>query len=244
MRFPEPLLRGRLQRRYKRFLADVTLDDGSEVVAHCANPGSMMGLAAPGATVWLSPSRNPARKLKYSWELVEIPGAAAGEESGALVGIHTGRANALVAEALDAGQIPELAGYGTRRAEVRYGSNSRVDFLLEPAAGSDRPPCYLEVKSVTLKRGGRLAEFPDAVTARGAKHLAELAEVARRGERAVLFFLVQRDDCEAVAAAADIDPAYAAALKQALSEGVGVLCYGCSLSPSGIAVDAALPLVA
>ena len=234
MRFPDPLLHGRLLRRYKRFLADVTLDDGSEVVAHCANPGSMMGLATPGAGVWLSPSTNPARKLKYSWELVEA-------DSG-LVGIHTGRANALVAEALEGGRIRELAGYASRRAEVRYGSNSRVDFLLESPAGKPGPACYLEVKSVTLKRGGNLAEFPDAVTARGSKHLAELTEVVRGGERAVLLFLVQRNDCSAVAAAADIDPAYAAALDGALDEGVEVLCYGCSLDPSGISLDAALPL--
>ena len=234
MQFPDPLIRGRLQRRYKRFLADVVLDDGTEVVAHCANPGSMLGLAAPGATVWLSPSRNPARKLEYSWELVE--------SDGALVGIHTGRANALVAEALEAGRIPELGGYGRRRPEVRYGTGSRIDFLLEPPEDSSRPACYLEVKSVTLKRRGALAEFPDAVTARGAKHLAELAEVARRGDRAVLLFLVQRCDCAAVAAAADIDPAYAEALAGAVAQGVEVLCYGCDLSPAAITLDARLSL--
>jgi sugar fermentation stimulation protein A len=231
MQFPDPLIRGRLQRRYKRFLADIVLDDGREVVAHCANPGSMLGLAEPAATVWLSPARNPARKLKYSWELVEADGA--------LVGIHTGRANALVAEALDAGAIAELLGYDRRRPEVRYGANSRVDFLLESPA---RPPCYLEVKSVTLKRGGSLAEFPDSVTARGAKHLAELAEVTRQGHRAVLFFLVQRGDCDRVAAASDIDPAYASALADARAAGVEVLCYSCRLSPAGILLDARLEM--
>jgi sugar fermentation stimulation protein A len=231
MRFPEPLIPGRLQRRYKRFLSDVVLDDGTEVVAHCANPGSMLGLAQPGSRVWLSPAANPARKLRYSWELVEA--------GGALVGINTGRANALVGEALEAGRVPELAGYDSRRREVRYGTNSRVDFLLErPGA----PPCYLEVKSVTLRRGGTLAEFPDAVTARGTRHLAELGIVARQGSRAVLFFLVQRDDCERVAAAADIDPAYAAALGEAQAAGVEILCYKCNLSPTGIALDARLPL--
>lgn len=244
MRFPDPLIRGRLLRRYKRFLADVVLDDGGEVVAHCANPGSMMGLADPGAAVWLSPSSNPARKLKYSWELVEVPGQGGNEGSAALVGIHTGRANALVAEALENGRIAELAGYARRRAEVPYGNASRVDFLLEPEAGAARPPCYLEVKSVTLRRGGRLAEFPDAVTARGAKHLAELAEVAGQGARAVLLFLVQRDDCDAVAAAADIDPAYAAALGKARAAGVEVLAYGCALNPQAIALDRPLALEA
>ncbi|MEQ8326950.1 MAG: DNA/RNA nuclease SfsA [Parvibaculum sp.] len=234
MQFPDPLIPGRLLRRYKRFLSDIRLEDGREVVAHCANPGSMMGLAEPGAAVWLSPSRNPARKLKYSWELVAADGA--------LVGIHTGRANALVAEALEAAKVPELDGYGQRRPEVRYGTNSRIDFLLEAPGKADIPPCYLEVKSVTLKRGRALAEFPDAVTVRGAKHLAELSEVARQGSRAVLFFLVQRGDCTAVAPAADIDPTYAAALSEAVAQGVEVLCYGCRLSPAEITLDARLPL--
>ncbi|WP_193371401.1 DNA/RNA nuclease SfsA [Pelagibius marinus] len=235
MQFPDPLIRGRLQRRYKRFLSDVTLDDGSEVVAHCANPGSMLGLAEPGAPVWLSPSRNPARKLKYSWELVEVPS----DGGSALVGINTGRANALVAEGLEAGKVPELAGYAERRAEVRYGANSRVDFLLE---APERPACYVEVKSVTLKRQPGLAEFPDAVTARGTKHLGELAEMVRQGQRAVLFFLAQRGDCDRVAPAADIDPAYAEALDRALAAGVEILCYQCNLSPAGITLDERLPL--
>ncbi len=226
MRFPDPLIPGRLQRRYKRFLADILLNDGTEVVAHCANPGSMMGLAPPGAPVWLSPANNPSRKLKYSWELVEIDGA--------LVGIHTGRANALVGEALEAGKIPELGGYQDCRPEVRYGTNSRIDFLLE---GAGRPACYLEVKSVTLKRGGTTAEFPDAVTARGAKHLAELAEVVRQGQRAVQFFLVQRADCDRVAVAADIDPAYAEALAKAVDGGVEVICYKSNLSSAAITLD-------
>jgi sugar fermentation stimulation protein A len=241
MQFPDTLIRGRLQRRYKRFLADVVLEDGTEVVAHCANPGSMLGLAAPGAAVWLSPASNPARKLRYSWELVEADGPGPGAK--ALVGIHTGRANALVGEALAAGRVPELAGYPVLRREVRYGTNSRVDFLLEGAPDeAPGPPCYLEVKSVTLRRQGATAEFPDAVTARGAKHLAELAAMAGQGARAVLFFLVQRGDCDRVAAAADIDPAYAKALESALRQGVEVVCYKCDLSPAGIVLDAPLPL--
>jgi len=237
MQFPEPLIPGRLVRRYKRFLSDVELDSGETVVAHCANPGSMLGLATPGARVWLSPANNPARKLRYSWELVEADGPGDGEK--ALVGINTGRANALVAEALAAGRVAALAGYDNHRREVRYGAASRVDFLLERAGA---PPCYLEVKSVTLRRDGATAEFPDAVTARGAKHLAELAGVARQGARAVLFFLVQRGDCTAVAPAADIDPAYAAALGRARADGIEILCYKCNLSPAGIALDAPLPL--
>lgn len=234
MQFPEPLVPGVLLRRYKRFLADVALDGGGEVVAHCANPGSMLGLAEPGNRVWLSAADSPTRKLRWSWELVEVDGSC-------LVGINTARANAVVAEALTAGLIAELAGYETVRREVRYGTASRVDFLLERAGA---PPCYLEVKSVTLMRGGALAEFPDAVTARGSRHLAELAAIARAGGRAVLLFLVQRADCTGVAAAADIDPAYAAALERAKADGVEILCYSCRLSPAGITLHAPLPLLA
>ena len=230
MNFPDPLIRGRLIRRYKRFLADVTLETGDTVTAHCANPGSMMGLAEPDSEVWLSPSRNPTRKLAYSWELVR---AGAG-----LVGVNTARPNALVEEALAAGRVAELVGYGRIRREVPYGANSRIDLLLEDDA---RPPCYVEVKSVTLCRGGGLAEFPDAVTARGAKHLGELATVAATGARAVLLYLAQRDDCTRFAVAADIDPAYARAAAAARSAGVEILCYACAVSPAGIALTAPLP---
>ena len=231
MDFPDPLIRGRLGRRYKRFLSDVRLESGEEVVAHCPNPGSMMGLAEPGMTVWLSPARNPDRKLRYSWELVEARGG--------LVGIHTGRANAIVAEALAAERIPELAGWDERRPEVRYGRNSRIDFLLN---GAGRKPCYLEVKSVTLRRDSTAAEFPDAVTARGAKHLEELAAVAEAGDRAVLLFLVQRSDCDHVAVAEDIDPAYAAALEDAMARGVEILCYACQVGSEAILLDRRLQL--
>lgn len=230
MNFPDPLIRGRLIRRYKRFLADVTLETGDTVTAHCANPGSMMGLAEPDSEVWLSPSRNPTRKLAYSWELVRA--------GGGLVGVNTARPNALVEEALAAGRVAELAGYGRTRREVPYGANSRIDLLLEDDA---RPPCYVEVKSVTLCRGGGLAEFPDAVTARGAKHLGELATVAATGARAVLLYLAQRDDCTRFAVAADIDPAYARAAAAARSAGVEILCYACAVSPAGIALTAPLP---
>ncbi|NIA69598.1 DNA/RNA nuclease SfsA [Pelagibius litoralis] len=236
MRFPAPLIQGRLVKRYKRFLSDIAMPDGTEVVAHCANPGSMLGLATPGSVAWLSPATNPARKLKYSWELVEAEGA--------LVGIHTGRANALVEEALEAGRIEALRPYGSIRREVPYGTNSRVDFLLQAPETQDRslPDCYLEVKSVTLMRRPGLAEFPDSVTARGAKHLAELAKIAQGGQRAVLLFLVQRGDCDTVAVAADIDPAYARALNTAVAQGVEVLCYSCKVSAEAVVLDAALTL--
>lgn len=238
MRFPDPLLRGRLIRRYKRFLADVELADGGPVTAHCPNPGSMMGLDAPGAEVWLSPARNPARKLRYTLELVHLDdGTGRG-----LVGVNTGHPNALAAEAVAAGRIPELAGYREIRREVRYGAGSRVDLLLE---SPDRPPCYVEVKSVTLKRDREipgLAEFPDAVTARGTKHLRELAAVAADGARAVMLFLAQRGDCRRFAIAADIDPAYDAAFASARAAGVEALCYACQLSPEAVELGQPLPL--
>ncbi len=226
MDFPDPLIRGRLLRRYKRFLADVELECGAAVVAHCANPGSMTGLAEAGCEVWLSPARNPARKLKYSWELTTA--------GGHLVGINTSVPNGLVASALEDGRIPELAGYPTLRREVRYGKNSRIDILLETPG---RPPCYVEIKSVTLKRGAEAAEFPDSVTARGTKHLEELALMAAKGARAVMFYLVQRPDCTRLEIAADIDPAYDKALSIALSQGLEVLCYSCTLSPRTIDLD-------
>lgn len=240
MRFPDPLRRGRLVRRYKRFLADVILDDpmpgeDAAVTAHCANPGSMMGLADPDSEVWLSPARDPARKLRWTLELVKVPA------TGALVGVNTGRPNRLVEEALDAGAISELAGYGRRRREVRYGNRSRVDFLLDDDA---RPPCYVEVKSVTLARPDRApaAEFPDAVTTRGARHLDELAAMAATGARSVLLYLVQRGDCDHVRVADDIDPAYAAAFAQARAAGVECLAYACRIDPSGIEVATPLPV--
>ena len=164
MRFPDPLIRGRLLRRYKRFLSDIELDSGEVVVAHCANPGAMLGLKDPGAPVWLSPSRNPKRKLKYSWELIRVDGH--------LVGINTALPNRIVEEAVAAQAVPELAGYPRLRREVPYGRNSRIDLLLE---SEDRPSCYLEVKTVHLKRRAGLAEFPDSCTKRGAKHLAQLS---------------------------------------------------------------------
>ncbi|HET9814986.1 MAG TPA: DNA/RNA nuclease SfsA, partial [Xanthobacteraceae bacterium] len=184
MRFPAPLIPATLVKRYKRFLADVVLDTGEAITVHVANPGAMTGLAPPGARVWLSKSADPKRKLAFSWELVEVD-LGAGPE---LVGVNTAHPNLLVAAALAQGQIAELAGYDSIRREVRYGTNSRVDFLLE---GPDRPPCYVEVKNVHLMRRVGLAEFPDSVTARGARHLAELAGVVAAGSRAVMLYLIQ-----------------------------------------------------
>jgi sugar fermentation stimulation protein A len=230
MRYPAPLIPARLVRRYKRFLADAMLSDGSMVVAHCANPGSMLGLAAPGSEIWLSAASAPRRRLAYGWEIVRADGV--------LVGINTLRANPIVAEAIAAGAIPALRGYDRLRREVACG-DSRIDFLL---AGEGRPDCYVEVKSVTLRRGGP-AEFPDSVTRRGHRHLGALAAVAARGERAVLLFLVQRGDCDALALASDIDPAYAAAFLEARAMGVETICHACEVQPESITVARPLPIV-
>ncbi|WP_026792891.1 DNA/RNA nuclease SfsA [Pleomorphomonas oryzae] len=225
MRFPVPLTSGRLVRRYKRFLADCLLDSGEAVIAHVANSGSMLGLATPGSRVYLARSSDPKRKLAWSWQLVEA--------GGALVGIDTGLSNRIVAEAIAEGRIPELVGYETLRREVPYGARSRVDMLLE---GEGRPHCYVEVKSVTLSRRLGVAEFPDAVTARGAKHLAELAAMVEMGARAVLLYLVQRGDCDRFELAADIDPTYAAAAQAARAVGVEMLVVRAEVTTAGIEI--------
>lgn len=233
MEFPRQLIPGQLERRYKRFLADVRLDSGETVTAHCPNPGSMLGLADPGMRVWLSPSINPKRKLKYTWELVACNGAEGGE----LAGINTAHPNLLAAEAIADGRVAELAGYETMRREVRYGANSRVDILLE--GRGDR--CLVEVKNVHLSRAPGLAEFPDSVTARGAKHLEELAKRVAEGDRAVMLYIVQRP-AERFALAADIDPAYAAAFERARARGVEALCYVCDVGLHGISVEKSIDL--
>ena len=235
MRFPAPLVRGTLVHRYKRFLADVTLDNGELVVAHCANPGSMIGLTSPGAEVWLSPNPNPKAKLDWRWELVRVEDL--------LVGISTAHPNGIVAEAIEKGAVAELTGYPNLRREVRYGRNSRIDILLE---ADGRAPCYVEVKNVNLRRSDgpypSAAEFPDSVTKRGAKHLDELTDAVAEGSRAVMFYLVQREDCDHFRIAADIDPQYASSLASARDGGVETICYTCRMSLEGIELDAPLPL--
>lgn len=233
MRFPAPLITGRLIRRYKRFLADVQLGSGEIVVAHCPNPGAMVGLTEADSEVWLSRSDDPRRALPWSWELTT--------HQGGLVGINTGRPNRLVEEAIAAGAIAELAGYESVRREVKYGENSRVDLVLGRADGA---LCYVEVKNVHLMRTRGLAEFPDCVTARGAKHLKELASLAAAGIRAVVLFVVQRQDARSFAVASDLDPAFARALGVARAAGVETLCYGCALSPEQIVLDKAVPIAA
>jgi len=233
MLFPAPLLAGRLIKRYKRFLADMRLESGDLVTAHCANSGSMLGLMAEGAEVWLSRATNPDRKLAFTWELIRAP------DSESWVGINTALPNAIAAEAIAAGLVPALAGYERLRREVKYGRNSRIDILLE---SDSRPPCYVEIKSVTLRRGPA-AQFPDAVTARGAKHLEELATMVAQGARSVMLYLVQREDCTHFEVAEDIDRVYAQGLSDAVAAGVETLCFACRVSPEGIALDKPLPLV-
>ncbi len=232
MQFPTPLVRAILHRRYKRFLSDHELADGTIITAHCANPGSMHGLTDPGAETWLSRADNPKRKLAYTWELIRV--------GRGLVGINAAFANRLAEEAIAASRIAPLAGYGACRREVRYDAGSRIDLLLEDPA---RPPCYVEVKNVHLRRQPGLAEFPDSVTARGTKHLAALANmVEREGARAVMLYVVQRDDCNRFALAADIDPTYAEAFAAAAARGVEVLCYACALTPQSVAIADPLPI--
>jgi sugar fermentation stimulation protein A len=235
MRFSAPLIRGRLVKRYKRFLADVTLDSGRTITVTCPNTGSLLGLTGVGSTVWLSESDSPTRKYRHTWEMVE---ADLGNGP-AIVGINTVHPNQLVAEAIEAGRIRELKGYPTLRREVKYGEKSRIDILLEcPRKGL----CYVEVKNVHMMRRAGLAEFPDSVTERGAKHLRELAEMVRTGHRAVMLFLIQRADAMKLAVARDIDPRYGEAFDAAGAVGVEALAYRCRLSREEIVVEKRVPV--
>lgn len=232
MQFARPLLRGRLVRRYKRFFADVLLDDGRAVTAHCPNPGAMLGLVAPGLPVWVEPNDDPRRSLRFGWRLVELA-------AGGWVGIDASLPNRVVAEGLAAGRAPALAGYDDFRPETRYGTASRVDFL---AVGPGLPPAYVEVKNVHFSRTPGLAEFPDCVTARGAKHLRELAAMVAEGARSVVLYLVQRTDCDRMRVAADLDPAYAAAVTAARAAGVEAVAHLADLSASGVSLGREIPV--
>ena len=224
MRFQTTLVPGRLLRRYKRFLADVTLEDGREVVAHCANPGAMTGLNEPGMRVWLEPNDDPKKKLRFGWRLLVLP-------NDHWAGIDTSVPNRVIREALDSKKIAALADYPNIRPEVKYGQSSRIDFLL---TGTGLPDAYLEVKNVHLSRKAGLAEFPDSKTLRGAKHLRELADMRAQGHRAIMLYLVQRTDCTRFRLADDVDPAYAAAFDLATNAGVEVLCYDTEISTAGV----------
>ncbi|KIC37809.1 DNA/RNA nuclease SfsA [Leisingera sp. ANG-M7] len=226
MKFSQPLIPATLIRRYKRFLADCRLEDGQEITAHCANPGSMMRLADPGMKIWLEPNDDPKKKLKYGWRLVE-------HSDGHFTGVDTSVPNRALRASLEAGEVAELSSYRTICPEVKYGENSRIDFLLQQ---DGLPDCYVEVKSVTLSRQPGLAEFPDSVTARGTKHLGELANMVEQGKRAVMLYLVQRTDCTRFRLAADIDPAYTDAFACAQAAGVEKLVIGTRITPRGVEV--------
>ena len=235
MKFPVPLLRGRLVKRYKRFLADVILDSGETVTTTCPNTGSMIGLLSPGAVVWLSESDSPTRKYKHTWELVE---AQFGDHS-EVVGINTNHPNKLVTEAIEAGRIKELKGYDNLRREVKYGRNSRIDILLEDET---KAPCYVEIKNVHMMRNLGRAEFPDSVTERGAKHLAEMSDMVAAGHRAVMLYLIQMSSPTSFELARDIDPTYAQAFEKARAAGVEAIAYRCRVTPEEIAVDKAVKM--
>jgi len=220
-----------LVKRYKRFLSDHRLESGEVITASCPNTGTMLGLTTPGSATWLVHAPSPTRKYDYRWELIE--------DEGTWVGINTGRPNALVEEAIRAGVITELAGYADLRREVKYGTNSRIDLLLEDPG---RPQAFVEVKNCHLRRQAGLAEFPDSITTRGAKHLDELAAQVALGHRAVMVFCVQRADCDHFDVAADIDPGYAAAFQRARAAGVEALAYVCHVSAETIALTHSIPI--
>lgn len=230
MKFDTPLIEGTFIKRYKRFFVDAALDDGRIVTAHCPNTGSMLGLIEEGAPVYLSPAADPNRKLQFTLEMIKTPTS--------WVGVNTGRPNKIVHEALLAGKVPELKDIQTIKPEQKYGANSRIDLLVQQSSGQ---LCYVEVKNVTLAEG-QTALFPDAVTARGAKHLADLAQEAQKGHRAMMFYLVQRGDCTQFTIAAHIDPHYHAELQKAIAAGVEILVYSCHLTPKNITLAHKLPV--
>lgn len=234
MRIDPPLQPARLVRRYKRFLTDVELPDGSTLTVLCPNTGSLLGCVVEGAPVWLSHSDAPTRKYAHTWEQVQAP-------SGAQVGINTQIANRLVEEAITSGVIKELGGYARIAREVRYGSeSSRIDLLLD---GPGMPPCFVEVKNVTAAVDDGVALFPDAVSERGSKHLRELMQEVARGHRAVLVFCVQRADVNEVRPADRIDPLYGRTLREALAQGVEALAYRARVTPEEIVLVQRIPVV-
>ena len=237
MEFESPLIKGTLIKRYKRFLADVTLENGDQITAHTPNTGSMKGCSDPGSTVWLRDTKNPDRKYPLSWEMVET-------KPDVLVGINTILSNSLVAEAIENGVVSELQGYDQIRREVKYGEeNSRIDLLLSDQnnESENKPDCYVEVKNVTLVEEN-IAYFPDAVTKRGSKHLRELQAMVKQGKRAVIFYCIQREDVKEIRPADEIDPEYGQLLREAISSGVEALAYTAKISPQGIELIKHVPV--
>ena len=238
MQFPTPLIEAVLIKRYKRFLADVKLSNGDEMTVHCPNPGAMLGLNQPGNRVWISDSGNPKRKLRHTLELMEVPSSTT--QAKVLVGINTNLPNKLAEEAILAGRVPELNDYSNLRREVKYGENSRIDILLER---DGLPPCYVEIKNVTLVRDAGQHEFPDCKTERGAKHLHELANMVASGARAVMLYVIQREDGDRLSFAADLDPNYANAFEDAAKAGVEAIAIRCDISTQEITARHIVPIV-
>ena len=232
MRFDEPLIKTTLVKRYKRFLADVQLENGDIITVHCANPGSMLGLTEPGIPAYISDSNNPKRKLRFSLEMVEV--------NGELIGVNTNLPNKLAVEAIEASRIPPLTGYDKMRTEVKYGQNSRIDILLENV---DKPDVFVEVKNVHFVRSPGLHEFPDSVTARGAKHLDELANEVSKGNRAAMLYVIQRSDGDRFTIAEDLDPNYAAAFNQAVAAGVEAYAIRCKVQHDRIDAEDLIPIL-
>lgn len=231
MIFHPPLIPARLISRYKRFLFDAVLDGGETITGSCPNTGSMLGLTAPGSRIWISEHDSKTRKYRHMFEMIEADGT--------MVGINTGLPNRLTEEAIRAGLVPGLAGYDLIRREQRYGRNSRIDMLL---SGDGLPNAYVEVKNVHFTRTRNLAEFPDTVTARGAKHLEELGDMVEQGHRAVMIYLVQRDDCQRLRISADLDPAYGLAFRRAIARGVEAFALKCRVSRQEITAIGLMPI--
>jgi sugar fermentation stimulation protein A len=229
MEFPSPLIPARLIKRYKRFLADVELASGEQITVHCPNTGAMTGCAEPGRNIWLSVSDSKTRKYPHTWELIDTRAG--------LACIHSARANAVVSEAVESGLVTALGGYSALKREVKYGTGSRADMVLE----GEGVRCVVEVKSVTLLLSEDVGAFPDAVSTRARKHLQELQAVVESGERAVIFFCVFHQGIQRVVPARDIDPAYCEALEAALAAGVEAMAWSADVSPSGISLQREIP---
>lgn len=224
MQFDPPLIPARLLRRYKRFLFDAVLDDGREITGSCPNTGSMLGLTDPGSRIWLSQHETgPTRKFRHRFELIEVGGVT--------VGVNSGMANRFAEEAIRSGMVPGLAPFSALKREQKYGRQSRIDFLL---SGPDQADTYVEVKNVHFSRVPGLAEFPDTATERGVRHLDELGDMVEAGHRAMMLYLIQREDCHSMAIANDLDPVYAAAFARARRRGVEVAAVNCHISPTEI----------
>ncbi len=231
MLFPTPLVPARLVQRYKRFLFDAVLEDGQAITGSCPNTGSMLGLTAPGSRIWLSEHDSPTRKYRHVFEMIEADGIT--------VGVNTGLPNRLAEEAIRAGLVGDLGLYPVIERERKYGRNSRIDLLL---SGADRPAAYVEVKNVHFSRRPGVAEFPDTATKRGTKHLEELADMAASGHRAVMLYLIQREDCERFRLCGDLDPVYARTFGQAQARGVEAYAVRCRVSPEEIRPLGLIPI--